>query len=155
MYSAPDICIHSSPHSLEDQRPEYEKKSSPSTTLFSPSSLGIGLVLYPPNLATRFPPALPSHQKQHGQDPSCCLPLSMYHLGLSMNSRMSLRIRSARPCSRTTEFSGRRRRGYPKGRHSEPTAVCITVFPSSCSKASARARREEMRQSQYYSLLCN
>lgn len=112
----------------------------------------------PPHLATEtnlFPPDLPPHQKQPGQDPSCFSPLSMYHLGLSINSRMSLIIRSARPCSRTTEFSGRRRRGYPKGRHSEPTAVCITVFPSSCSKASARAGREEMRQSQYSSLLCN
>lgn len=67
------------------------------------------------------------------------LPLSVYHFGLLMNSFTSSTILSATPFSKTTEDRGRRRRGNPKGRHSAPRAVYITVRPSSCFKANSRA----------------
>lgn len=70
-------------------------------------------------------------------------PLSVYHLGLPMNSFTSSTILSAKPFSSTTEDRGRRRLGNPNGLHSAPRAVYITVRPSSCFKASSRAARTQ------------
>ncbi len=72
-------------------------------------------------------------------------PLSVYHLGLPMNSFTSSTILSATPFSSTTEDRGRLRLGNPNGRHSAPSAVYITVRPSSCFKASSRAARTQNR----------
>lgn len=70
-------------------------------------------------------------------------PLSVYHLGLPMNSFTSSTILSATPFSSTTEDRGRLRLGNPNGLHSAPSAVYITVRPSSCFKASSRAARTQ------------
>lgn len=68
-------------------------------------------------------------------------PLSVYHFGLPMNSLTSRTILSATLSSRTTELRGLRLRGNPKGRHSAPMAVYMTVRPSSCFSASSLAAR--------------
>jgi hypothetical protein len=66
----------------------------------------------------------------------------MYHWVDATNSRTSVRTCSAMPSSRTTECSGRRRRGVPKGRHSVPqfvyTIVVASCFAAACACASAR-----------------
>lgn len=69
------------------------------------------------------------------------LPLSVYHFGLPMNSLTSPTILSATLSSSTTELRGLRLRGKPKGRHSAPMAVYMTVRPSSCFRASSLAER--------------
>lgn len=79
------------------------------------------------------------------------LPLSVYHFGLLINSFTSSTILSATPFSRTTEDKGRRRRGKPKGLHSAPIAVYITVRPSSCFRASSRATDNIMKHKQRHS----
>lgn len=56
-----------------------------------------------------------------------------------MNSLTSPTILSATPSSRTTELRGLRLRGKPKGLHSDPRAVYMTVRPSSCFSASSLA----------------
>lgn len=73
------------------------------------------------------------------------LPLSVYHLGLPMNSLTSRTILSATLSSRTTEPRGRRLRGNPKGRHSAPMAVYMTVRPSSCFRASSLAEKTQLK----------
>lgn len=72
------------------------------------------------------------------------IPLSVYHLGFPINSFTSSTIFSATPFSSTTDDRGRRRLGNPKGLHSAPRAVYITVRPSSCFKASSRAAQTQI-----------
>lgn len=69
-------------------------------------------------------------------------PRSMYHLGLSMKSFTSCTILSDIPLSKTTEVSGRCRRGKPNGRHSAVIAVYITVLPSCCLRANSLAEEK-------------
>lgn len=81
------------------------------------------------------------------------LPLSVYHLGFPINSFTSSTILSPTPFSSTTDDKGRRRLGNPKGLHSAPRAVYITVRPSSCFKASSRAVRTQIQVVQNFKLI--
>eukprot|EP01139_Manchomonas_bermudensis_P011724 Amastigsp_a343922_8.p2 type:complete len:180 gc:universal Amastigsp_a343922_8:597-1136(+) len=70
------------------------------------------------------------------------IPRSTYHCDDSTNCLTSLLSRSATPSARTTESSGRRRRGCPNCLHSAPHAVYTVVVPSSrASIASCASRR--------------